>query len=183
MEALWQTICTDPLAFAAQWFFAPAALVLLLSAAGAVVMRNLIHAALLATVSFIALGVAFITLGAEFAGFVQLLVYVGAVAMLIVFAVLLTAPERLAKSRGVFSGPGPAAGVLIAFALLAVMLAFIVMSPVARTPLPPQAPPATVAGIGHALMGEYVAVFIVLGVLLTAALVGAAVIAMEDNEP
>lgn len=183
MESLWQTICTDPLAFVGRWFFLLPAAVLLLSAAAAVVMRNLIHAALFATVSFVALGVAFISLGAEFVGFVQLLVYVGAVAMLIVFAILLTRPEHLAKSRGAFSGVGPASGLVISFALLAAMLAFIVMSPDGKTPLPPTAPQTTVAVIGHALMGEYVMVFIVLGVLLTAALVGAAVIAMEDREP
>lgn len=182
MASLWQTICADPLALVARWFFLIPAAVLLLSASAAVVMRNLIHAALLATASFVALGVAFISLGAEFVGFVQLLVYVGAVAMLIVFAILLTNPERLAKSRGVFSGIGPASGLLISFALLAVMLAFIAMSPDGQTPLADKAPQTTIATIGQALMGEYVVVFIVLGVLLTAALVGAAVIAMEDPE-
>lgn len=183
MGALAQTILADPVSFLARWFFVFPAGVLLLSAAAAAVARNLVHAALFATVSFVALGVAFLSLGAEFAGFVQLLVYVGAVAMLIVFAILLTRPERLAKARGPLAGAGPASGVLVALALLAVLLGFIFCSPLARAPLPPKAPVATVAGIGQALAGEYVVAFIALGVLLTAALVGAAVIAMEDKEP
>lgn len=183
MGALIQSILADPLNFFGRWFFVFPAGVLLLSAAAAAVARNLVHAALFATVSFVALGVAFLSLGAEFVGFVQLLVYVGAVAMLIVFAILLTRPERLAKARGALSGTGPASGVLVAFSLLAVLLGFIFWSPMGRTPMPPKAPETTVAGIGHALAGEYVIAFIALGVLLTAALVGAAVIAMEDKEP
>ena len=183
MNDFLQSLCADPMAALSGGFVLVPAAVLLLSAGAAVVMRNLIHAALLATLSFIALGVVFISLGAEFVGFAQLLVYVGAVAMLIVFAILLTKPEQLTKSRSPVSGLGPAGGVVIAFAMLAALLAFIFSSPMAKTALPSAGAAAPVADIGRALLGEYVVVFIVLGVLLTAALIGAAVIAMEDKEP
>lgn len=156
------------------------ALVLLLAAGASVVMRNLIHAALCLTLSFIALGLVFIALGAEFVGFVQLLVYVGAVAMVIVFAILLTRPDQLTKSRTPFSGFGPAGGAAAGFASLAVLLAFIFSSPLAKKPLPAPVT-APVAAIGEALMGDYVVALIAIGVLLTAALVGAAIIAMEDK--
>ncbi len=180
MHAALESFCADPVKFLAPWFVLLPAFVLLLSAAAAVVMRNLIHAALCLTLSFIALGVVFIALGAEFVGLVQLLVYVGAVAMVIVFAILLTRPEQLEKSRSVFSGIGPAGGAAIAFGLLATLLGFIFASPLAKKPLPAPAV-APVANIGEALMGNHVVALIVIGVLLTAALVGAAVIAMEDQ--
>lgn len=172
--------CADPWKVAGEWFVLLPALVLLLAAGASVVMRNLIHAALCLTLSFIALGIVFIALGAEFVGFVQLLVYVGAVAMVIVFAILLTRPDQLTKSRTPFSGFGPAGGAAAGFASLAVLLAFIFSSPLAKKPLPAPVT-APVAAIGEALMGDYVVALIAIGVLLTAALVGAAILAMEDK--
>lgn len=174
--------CVDPMQLLGEWFVILPALVLLLSAAAAVLMRNLIHAALLLTLSFIALGVVFISLGAEFVGFVQLLVYVGAVAMVIVFAILLTRPDQLEKSGTALSGFGPAGGAGIGFVTLAVLLSFIFSSPLGKKTLPASAS-APVKSIGQALMGDYVVALIVIGVLLTAALIGAAVIALEDKKP
>ena len=181
MDTFCQNLCADPIAALSGWFVLVPSLVLLLSAAAAVAARNLVRAALLATLSFVALGVVFIALGAEFVGFAQLLVYVGAVAMLIVFVILLTKPEQLARSP--LAGAGPAGGILVAFALLAALLGFIFASPAADKALPAASAAAPVAAIGRALLGEYVVVFIALGVLLTAALIGAAVIALEDEEP
>ncbi|MFA7234171.1 MAG: NADH-quinone oxidoreductase subunit J [Terrimicrobiaceae bacterium] len=175
-----KTCCADPSKFLGDWFVLLPATVLLLAAAASVVMRNLIHAALCLTLSFIALGIVFIALGAEFVGFVQLLVYVGAVAMIIVFAILLTRPEQLARSGSALSGFGPAGGAAVGFLALAVLLGFIFSSPLAKKPLPPPAS-APVAAIGEALMGDHVVALIAIGVLLTASLVGAAVIAMEDK--
>ena len=175
-----KSCCADPMKLVGDWFVLLPAIVLLLAAAASVVMRNLIHAALCLTLSFIALGIVFIALGAEFVGFVQLLVYVGAVAMLIVFAILLTRPDQLTKSGSALSGLGPAGGAAVGFAALAVLLGFIFTSPLAKKPLPAPAS-APVADIGQALMGNYVVALLAIGVLLTAALVGAAVIAMEDK--
>ncbi len=60
------------------------------AAVAAMTLRNLVHSALSLTVSLVGLALLYLNLGAEFVGFVQILVYVGAVAILIVFAVLLT---------------------------------------------------------------------------------------------
>lgn len=175
-----KTCCADPQKFLGDWFVLLPALVLLLAGGAAVVMRNLIHAALCLTLSFIALGIVFIALGAEFVGFVQLLVYVGAVAMIIVFAILLTRPDQLTNSASAFSGLGPAGGAAVGFVALAALLGFIFTSPLAKKPLPDPAS-APVAAIGQALMGDHVVALLAIGVLLTAALVGAAVLAMEDK--
>jgi NADH-quinone oxidoreductase subunit J len=179
MDFLNQVIA-NPLKFFGEWFVLLPACVLLLAAGASVVARNLIHAALWLTLSFVALGIVFIALGAEFVGFVQILVYVGAVAMVIVFAILLTRPDRLSKSGTAFSGLRPAGGALVGFVTLTVLLGFIFSSPLAKKPLPPVSA-APVARIGEMLMGDYVVALILIGVLLTVGLVGAAVLAMEDK--
>ena len=165
-----------------QWLVILPAGVMLLAAAAAVALRNLIHAALCLTLSFIALVIIFIALGAEFVGLVQLLVYVGAVAMLIVFAILLTRPSDLAGTKSPFAGIGPVTGILTGAGLLIVLLAFIFKSPLTKVAMP-VAPSAPVADIGKLLMNSYIVPLQVIGVLLTAALIGAAVLAMEDKKP
>ncbi|UCH77381.1 MAG: NADH-quinone oxidoreductase subunit J, partial [Candidatus Coatesbacteria bacterium] len=69
-----------------------------LGALGVLFLRNLFHAGLALMLSLFAVAAAFILLGAEFLAGVQVLIYVGAVAILIIFAVMLT--ERIA-SRGI----------------------------------------------------------------------------------
>src|SRR5262245_43123019 len=61
-----------------------------ISAIAAMSLRNLVHCALALTFAFGGLACLYLQLGAQFVGFVQVLVYIGAVAILIVFAILLT---------------------------------------------------------------------------------------------
>ena len=60
------------------------------AAVAAMTLRNLVHCALAVAVTFVGLAATYLNLNAAFVGFAQILVYVGAVAILIVFAVLLT---------------------------------------------------------------------------------------------
>src|SRR6266480_659123 len=60
------------------------------SAVAAMTLRNLVHCALALAITFAGLAAIYLQLSAQFAGFAQILVYVGAVAILIVFAILLT---------------------------------------------------------------------------------------------
>ena len=56
----------------------------------AVLLKNTVHCALALTVAFAGLALLFLNLDAQFAGFVEILSYIGAVAILVVFAILLT---------------------------------------------------------------------------------------------
>src|SRR5664279_2562015 len=56
----------------------------------AVLLKNTVHCALAVTVAFGGMALLFLQLDAQFAGFAQILVYIGAVAILVVFAILLT---------------------------------------------------------------------------------------------
>src|SRR5690242_17583165 len=87
------------------------------SAIAAVSLRNLVHCALSLVVTFAGLAALFLQLDAEFVGFAQILVYVGAVAILIVFAILLTRgsepPSEAIYSNRWMAGLGIAAGIFV----------------------------------------------------------------------
>jgi NADH:ubiquinone oxidoreductase subunit 6 (subunit J) len=95
--------------------FAIIAILIIAAATAAMTLRNLVHCALAVAVAFTGLAFAYLQLDAQFAGFTQILVYVGAVAILIVFAVLLTrggeAPEKSVFSASWFWGGAIAAAV------------------------------------------------------------------------
>src|SRR3989442_2993775 len=81
------------------------AILALLTVAGAIAamsLRNLVHCALALTLTFAGLAAFYLQLDAQFVGFAQILVYIGAVAILIVFAILLTRGSEQPQ-QGVFS--------------------------------------------------------------------------------
>lgn len=153
------------------------AFVIVVSGIAAISLRNLVHCALALTVTFVGLAAAFLLLGAEFVGFAQILVYVGAVAILIVFAILLTrgAEEQIQGARRL-----PWTGFLIALVVFGTLVAIIQKSQVLERS-PTAAPAVAVKDIGHKLMEQYVLPLEIIGLLLTAALIGAAVIALQEK--
>ena len=81
----------------------------ILTVAGAVAamsLRNIVHSVLALTVAFAGLAAVYLQLGAQFIGLAQILVYVGAVAILIVFAILLTRDSGAAFRNPSQSAPG-----------------------------------------------------------------------------
>jgi NADH-quinone oxidoreductase subunit J len=151
-----------------------------ISALAAMSLRNLVHCALCLTITFAGLAALYLKLNAQFVGLAQVLVYVGAVAILIVFAILLTRSDDQSKRAAILS---PAwwigAGVAIAtFCVLAAAIGSSVVSGTATT----SRPLITVEHIGSKLMREYVLPLEVIGLLLTAALIGAVIIAMQERK-
>src|ERR1700751_5789586 len=71
-------------------------------ALAAVTLKNTVHCALALTVAFAGLALLYLQLDAQFAGFAQILVYIGAVAILVVFAILLTRGSETPRD-GIFS--------------------------------------------------------------------------------
>ena len=71
-------------------FFIITALITMASAIAAMTLRNLVHCVLCLTVTFAGIALVFLQLGAEFIGFSQILVYIGAVSILMLFALLMT---------------------------------------------------------------------------------------------
>ena len=149
--------------------------ILMLSAAlAAATLPKLIHAALFLVVAFVGLAALYLLLGAEFVGLVQIFVYVGAVAVLIVFTILLTRREE-ENTGGLNWG-----GAVVAAAVFAGVLWAIFGTPAVNVGAAP-IEPLTVRRIGEVLMTDYVWPLQCIGVLLTAALLGALVLVMEER--
>jgi NADH-quinone oxidoreductase subunit J len=145
----------------------------------AVTLRNTVHCALAVTVAFAGLALLFLQLDAQFAGFAQILVYIGAVAILVVFAILLTRGSETAE-QGVFSRTW-LVGLCIASAVFAV-LGWAVIRSVSAIPRQAAAPAIAVKDIGNALVSRYVLPLEIVALLLTAAMVGAVIVAMHEKE-
>jgi NADH-quinone oxidoreductase subunit J len=145
----------------------------------AILLKNLVHCVLALTVAFTGLALLFLELDAQFAGFAQIFVYIGAVAILIVFAILLTRSSELPK-EGVFSRSWPV-GLVIAAGVFAV-LGWAVLESVRAVPQQTAVPAVTARDIGNALVGRYVLPLEIVALLLTAATLGAVIVAMHEKE-
>ena len=165
--------------------FAIIAGLVVVSAIAAMSLRNLVHCALCLVGAFAGLAALYLQLDAQFVGFAQILVYIGAVAILIVFAILLTRGSEPPQQPSVSSTwwMGVAIAVLTFGSLAAMVLSsFVILSSV--KPKPDVAADIAIRNIGTKLMTEYVLPLEVIAVLLTAAMIGAVIIAMkETREP
>jgi NADH-quinone oxidoreductase subunit J len=155
------------------------AILTLAGGVAAMTLRRLVHCALALTVAFGGLAALYLNLGAEFAGLAQLLVYVGAIAILIVFAILLTQGGEIRSERA-FSPAGLGGGV-IALAVFAVLAWAIETSGVAHPAALPAAPTTAMRQIGLALMQRYVLPLEVIALMLTAAMIGAVILALREQ--
>jgi len=159
------------------------AAVTLISGALVVTLKNIFHCALFLILCLFCVAGIYILLEAEFLAAAQVLIYVGAVAILIIFAVMLT--TDLAKNRvKMVSEDTPIA--LIAsgiFAFGAIMLIWYTV-PKIKTWVDPSNVPMmedNIASIGKYLMTQFMLPFEVVSVLLLAALIGAIVLARKER--
>jgi len=145
----------------------------------AVILKNTVHCALALTVAFAGLALLFLGLDAQFAGFTEIMVYIGAVAILVVFAILLTRGSETPKDS-VYSR-FPVAGLVAAAGVFAV-LGWAVLQSASTLPHAMQTPSATAKEIGYALVGRYVLPLEILALLLTVATIGAVIVALHEKE-
>ena len=153
--------------------------VILVFALGVVTLRNLFHCALCLAAALIGTAVLYVVLQAEYLAAIQVLLYVGAVVTLVIFAIMLT--EHLAGKtvRQNNSQSLPAIAGLLGFVSLLTVLILKTPWPVTPTALSAK---VSVMGLGKALMGTYVFPFEVISIVLIAALIGTVVIAKKDAE-
>lgn len=155
------------------------ALVTLGTAAVAMALRNLIHSALLLVASWGGIASFYLWAGAEFVAFAQVLVYVGAVSMVVLFAVLLTRRSRADLNVTLDSLARTVAALLAGGAVLGVLFGAVLSTRVIAIASP--APTVTVRDVGTQLMGPHAAAVLVVGLILTVALLGAVVLAAVDR--
>src|SRR5271168_1933821 len=125
-------------------------------AVAAMTLRNLVHCALALTIAFAGLATLYLSLDAQFAGLAQLLVYVGAIAILIVFAILLTpsASDSDIEQKTRISSSG-LVGIVLALGVFAILAWSVARSTIARSMVATATPIATMQQIGQTLMHRY----------------------------
>jgi NADH-quinone oxidoreductase subunit J len=144
----------------------------LLGAAAAVGLRNIFHNILGFAVAMLGVAGLFLSLGADFLAFVFVLVYVGAVAIAMVYAVMLSQPLDLPPRPR--SGAKIGGAVLVAAAGAGALWTVLGAAPW-RAPGAPLADGARAAGFRF--LSDYVLAFELVSVLLVVAMMGAVMIA------
>lgn len=146
-------------------------------AVGMVVLRNLLHAVLAMVLSFLAVAGVFILLEAGFLAVVQILIYVGALTVLILFAIMLSR-DVIGRKVRVRVGQWPLA-LAAALALFVVLAALALRFAAPTTVMPVLSDPDPVVTLGRAMVGPYGLPFEMVSVLLLVALIGAIIFARE----
>ncbi|MBA4181867.1 MAG: NADH-quinone oxidoreductase subunit J [Anaerolinea sp.] len=149
--------------------------VTLVAAGGVMVSRNLLHAVLFLILTFVGVAGFFVLLSADFLAMAQVIIYVGAIAVLVLFAILLT--PRAGRDNGETKMLLP--GLLLSVCLAAVFL-FVIQD--ANWSEVSADPGLGAAQLGEALLTTWVLPFEIASVLLTAALVGAIMLARSPQE-
>lgn len=165
-------------------FFLLAA-VILVSALKVVTTSNIVHAALWLISAFFGIGGLYLLLQAEFMAIVQVLVYIGAISVLMLFAIMLTRHVTgEGQQRYTQRWWAALAGSVVLFAV--VMVPTVYNHPwEVREPAPQEAEAAPALPgtfeLGQAFMEEYLLPFEIAAVILLVAMIGAIVIAYEDR--
>ena len=145
-----------------------------------VTARNVVHAALYLVVTLVGAAMLYLLLFAEFVAWVQVLVYVGAIVVLMLFGLMLT---RAPMGKENFDNDQRPLAALCALGLFAVT-AYIMWDTFEGEKIDLSLESGTkTQTVGEVIFSDFVLPFEVVSVLLLAALVGAVVIARRDDEP
>ena len=139
-------------------------------------VRNLVHAVLFLAITFVGVAGIYIVLAADFVAVVQVLIYAGAVGVLMTFAIMLTPAADRLNSETAFQVP--AALIAIAFAIVVVLVVRDTDWQISDR----EAFQTTAASLGEAFLRPYIVAFEVASVLLMTAMIGAIVLTREDGD-
>ena len=151
------------------------------SAVLVVTTRNVVRAALWLVVTLAAAAGCYLMLAAEFVAWVQVLIYVGAVVILLLFGIMLT-KAPIGREQGLDGENRIAAGIVALAAAGTLVTLMVDAFRHQYVDLGPTAVAATTARTGEALFQAYVLPFEVVSVLLLAALIGSIVLSRQDDE-
>lgn len=160
-----------------QLFFYLLSFIIIVSAIYVVSLRNIFHCALFLVLCLFSVAGIYILLEAEFLAAVQVLIYVGAVAILMIFAIMLT--SRLADKKIMQSNDNVTLAIFVCAGFLLTSLGSFGYSVwrVVETPLPEN----NTLTLGKLLMTDYVLPFEVVSIVLLAAMIGAIVLARREK--
>jgi len=168
------------LAALAFYFFAA---ILIASAVMVIAAKNPVHSVLFLILAFFNAAGLFVLLGAEFLAMILVVVYVGAVAVLFLFVVMMLDIDFAELKRGALQYLP--FGVLVGLILVAelVMAGSVWVLPAARSALASATPPgvSNTAALGHILYTDYVYYFQIAGMVLLVAMIGAIVLTLRSR--
>jgi len=163
--------------------FGASGLVAVVASLMMVTRRDPIHSALWLIVTFFSLAVIYLTLHAQFIAIAQVMVYAGAIMMLIIFVIMLIQMEIVSTRKGRITGAKIIGGfitVILFLEIAAVLFSF--PGGTAKASSEGAAQMGSVASMGTALYGKYLFPFEIASVLLLVGLVGAVVLARRRQE-
>jgi NADH-quinone oxidoreductase subunit J len=152
------------------------AAVTLAGAAGVALSNNILYSAIGLLMALLGAGSLYVFLAADFVAVTQLLVYIGGVLVLILFAVMLT--NRITEVNISNSSFGAVGGAALFITVAPVLLAVALLTPWPARVASEMAP--TAAAIGHGFLTKWLLPFEVASLVLLATLVGAVVIARKE---
>ncbi|MBC7075311.1 MAG: NADH-quinone oxidoreductase subunit J [Syntrophomonadaceae bacterium] len=147
------------------------------AALGVVFLRNIVHNALCLVLTFLGVAAVYFQLNAGFIGLVQILVYAGAISVLIIFAIMLVMDKEINQTNL----PIPSLGRRIAGVYITALLVITLVLAIYFTAWPlatgAGAPFDAVGMLAELMLGDYVIAFEAAAVLLLVAVVGAVILA------
>lgn len=152
-----------------------------------ILQRNPLHSALFLVISFINVAAIYVLLGAEFVAVTQVIVYTGAILVLILFAIMLVRAEDLPEMYGghpVQGIVGPILGVALFLEVVAVIASTVPLGPGgAFTPDAIAAQGGNIQALARSLYSEFLIPFEIASLVLLVGAIGAIVLARPDETP
>ncbi len=167
-------------------FFYLFACVTVASAFMVIAARNPVHSVLFLILAFVNAAGLFVLLGAEFLAMILIVVYVGAVAVLFLFVVMMLDIDFAEMREGFlqYLPIGALVGVILLIELVLVLGGLLVAPETALNPASPIPPPeqvSNVAAIGELLYTRYIFFFQMAGLILLVAMIGAIVLTLRHK--
>ncbi|HDO52423.1 MAG TPA: NADH-quinone oxidoreductase subunit J [Rhizobiales bacterium] len=148
--------------------------------------RNPVHSVLFLILAFVSSAGLFILLGAEFLAFILIVVYVGAVAVLFLFVVMMLDVDFAELRSGflTYLPIGAVIGIILLIELVLVLGSWVITPQIAShitTPIPPSNEVSNIEALGLVLYTKYVYFFQAAGVVLLIAMIGAIVLTLQHK--
>jgi len=156
------------------------------SAVMVIASRNPVHSVLFLILAFVNAAGLFVLMGAEFLAMILIVVYVGAVAVLFLFVVMMLDVDFAELRRGFISylPIGGLVGAVLLAELLIIVGAWVIGPEVAKaitSPIPPSAEIPNTQALGLVLYTRYVYFFQAAGIILLVAMIGAIVLTLQHK--
>ena len=172
---------TEPIGNMFQWLiFLGMAFISLIASLLLVTRKNPIHSALFLVLNFLCMAVIYLLLYSQFIAIIQVVVYAGAIAMLIVFVIMLLDLEIEVRSRLKIVYSKVIGGFLAVLFLFGILYSVVAKSPTGKLgSYNPEKVSADVKAVGEVLFTQYLFPFEIISILIVVAIIGAVILSKK----